>query len=234
MFTLDGSQLWISVDNDPPVANMSSIVNVDAHAVLASLNATSRRPGDFMVRVEGEPTATPSELKLSSIDVGWEETTVVFTYPGEVMSMGARLVKRDGGFTEQNVTKDGESLIVRVGDEGVLNVFVVTPGSEIIGTSVRLETGLRSLYNSLLTNYTVLKANADELRRQLNSLEEENEKLRIQVRDSGYAISILQNQVWGLMENVTKQEQQIAELNGSIEKLRFENTVLLILLSQTR
>jgi regulator of replication initiation timing len=230
MFTLDGSQLWISVDNDPPVANMSFIADVDKHAVLASMNATSKKPGDFMVRVVGEPTPTPPELKPSSIDVGGDETIMVFTYPGEVMSMGARMLKWDGSFVEQNVTRDGQNLVVRVRDEGVLNVFIVTPSSEIIGTSIRLETGLRTIYKSLLTNYTVLKTSSDEMRRQLNSLLEENEKLRIQVRDSGYAISVLQKQVWGLMENITRQNQQIAELNRSIEKLRLENTVLLALL----
>jgi len=238
MFTLDGPQLWISVDNDPPVSNNSFIVDLNTHAVLASLNATSRRPGDFMVRVMGEPIPTPPELRLSSISVGEEETTVVFTYPGEVRSVGARLVKLDGSFREQNVTKDGQSLTVRVREEGVLNVFVVTPSYEIIGASVRLETGLRSLYKSLLANYTVLEAGADELRRRLNSLAEENENLRTQVRDSNYAINILQNQVWELIENNTRLEQQVAELNRSIERLRLENdglrreeNVLLILLS---
>ncbi|MEM2914348.1 MAG: hypothetical protein QXH91_02945, partial [Candidatus Bathyarchaeia archaeon] len=103
MFTLDGSQLWISVDDDAPVANMSFIVNMDTHTILTSLNATSSRPGDFMVRVVGEPAATPSELRLSSIEVGEEETTVTFTYPGDIMSVGARLVKWDGGFTEENI-----------------------------------------------------------------------------------------------------------------------------------
>ncbi|MEM2981210.1 MAG: hypothetical protein QW385_07615 [Thermoproteota archaeon] len=230
MFTLDGSQLWVSVDDDAPVANMSFIVNMDTHTILTSLNATSSRPGDFMVRVVGEPAATPSELRLSSIDVGGDETTVCFTYPGEIMSVGARLVKWDGGFVEENVTRDGQTLIVRVRDEGTLNVFIVTPGSEIVGTSVRLETGLRSIYKALLANYTILKANAEEMGRLLNSLAGENERLRIAVRDSGYAIDTLQNQVWGLMENVTKQEKQIAELNESVERLRLENTVLLALL----
>ncbi|MEM2087519.1 MAG: hypothetical protein QXF52_02440 [Thermoproteota archaeon] len=230
MFTLDGSQLWISVDNDAPIANTSLIVNVDTHAVLTSMNATSNRPGDFMVRVVGEPTAVPYELRLNSIDVGEDETTVAFTYPGEIMSVGARLVKWDGGFVEENVTRVGQTLIVRVRDEGTLNVFIVTPGSEIVGTSVRLETGLRSIYKALLANYTILKANAEEMGRLLNSLAGENERLRIAVRDSGYAIDTLQNQVWGLMENVTKQEKQIAELNESVERLRLENTVLLILL----
>ncbi|MGC8836312.1 MAG: hypothetical protein ACP5PL_05175 [Infirmifilum sp.] len=69
------------------------------------------------------------------------------------------------------------------------------------------------------------------MRRQLDSLAEENENLRIQVRDSGYAIDALQNQVWGLMENITRQEKQIAELSGKVDRLRLENTVLLVLLT---
>jgi hypothetical protein len=34
MFTLDGTQLWISIDDDPPIANNSFIVNVDDHTIL--------------------------------------------------------------------------------------------------------------------------------------------------------------------------------------------------------
>ncbi|MEM3647010.1 MAG: hypothetical protein QW334_02560, partial [Thermofilum sp.] len=40
MFTLDGPQLWLSVDDDPPIGNMSIIVDVDKHVPLVSLNAT--------------------------------------------------------------------------------------------------------------------------------------------------------------------------------------------------
>ncbi|MBO3841699.1 MAG: hypothetical protein FGF48_04720, partial [Candidatus Brockarchaeota archaeon] len=114
MFTLDGAQLWISVDTDHPFSNNSFIVNVDEHTIFASLNASSKRPGDFMVRVVGEPAPTPPELRLVSIEVGEEETILAFNYPGETVGFGARLFKSDGSLTEENVTRVGEKLIVRV------------------------------------------------------------------------------------------------------------------------
>lgn len=231
MFTLDGSQLWISVDNDPPIANNSFIVNADTRETLVSMNATSRRPGDFMVRVVGEPTATPSDLKLVSIEFNEHETIVVFTYPGEAKLIGARLVKKDGSSAEQNIARDGDRLLVRLREEGNLNVFVVTPGDEIIGTSVRLGAGLRSIYKSLSTNYTILKTSYEELRRQLSSMTEENERLRIAVRDAEYAIDSLQKQVWGLMENNTRLEKQVIKLKDEVNRLDPEKTILLAIVA---
>jgi hypothetical protein len=39
---------------------------------------------------------------------------------------------------------------VRTRDEGLLNIFVVTPSYERVGSSIRLENGLRNLYRDLL------------------------------------------------------------------------------------
>lgn len=231
MFTLDGSQLWISVDEDAPIANNSFIVNVDTREVLVSMNAASKRPGDFMIRVVGEPAAFPPELRLNSIEFNEDETIVTLTYPGEVKSMGARLVKRDGSSAEENVTRDGGKLVVRLREEGILNVFVVTLDNEVIGTSVRIEAGLRSLYKSLLANYTILKADAEELRKQLNSMAEDNERLRIAVRDAEYAINTLQKQVWELMENNTRLEKQVVKLEDEVKKLESEKTILLVIIA---
>ena len=92
MLPLMVSQLWISVD-DPPISNSSFIVNVDDHTILASLNATSKRPGDFMIRVMGEPTLIHPELRLASIGFNENETVLAFNYPGEIADFEARLVK---------------------------------------------------------------------------------------------------------------------------------------------
>jgi hypothetical protein len=139
MFTFDGAQLWISIDDDQPISNSSFIVNVDDHTIHASLNASGKRPGDFMVRVVGEPVQTLPELKLSSIEFKEDETIAAFTYPGESLSFRARLIKPDGSFIEENVTRVGENLVVKTGGEGLLNVLIVTSGYETIGFSVRLE-----------------------------------------------------------------------------------------------
>ncbi|MEM4230171.1 MAG: hypothetical protein QXZ66_10490 [Thermoproteota archaeon] len=230
MFTLDGSQLWISVDNDPPFSNNSFIVNVDTHTFSASINATSKKPGDFMIRVVGEPTQIPPELRLSSVSVGVDETIVAFTYGGEIVNMGARLTRLDGSFTEENVSRIGQSLIVRVRDDGVLNVFVVTPGGDLVGSSVRLETGLRILYRLLLDDYEAAISVLNETGRQVEFLWEENERLKVQAREINQSISVLDRQIFELMVNITRQNQQVAELSENIRRSRLENMVLFILL----
>jgi hypothetical protein len=227
MFTLDGSQLWISVDKDFPISNNSYIVDASTHAILLNLNSTSSKPGNFMLRAVGEPSTLTPEIKLSSVEVNENYTTIVFTYLGEPRSLGARLIKQDGSFVELNVTRSGENLIVKVGDQGTLNVFVVTQNSEIVGTSVRVEDKLRMLYKSLLTNYTVLKEKLYEANEKINSLEKENDDFKSKLRDSGYVINILEKQVYELTDNVTKQSQEISKLNKDVEGLQNENKILL-------
>jgi len=228
MLTLDGSQLWISVDDDPPFSNNSFTVNVDDHAIHASLNATGKRPVDFMIRVVGEPVPTLPELKPSSIEFREDETIVFFTYPGESLSFGARLVKPDGSSVEENATRVGNSLIVRVRDEGLLNVFVVTPSYETVGSSVRLETGLRSLYRDLLANYTVLKHSIEDMLRQIDSLKKDNGELRLQLSQSQALIRIQNERINELLTNISSLRSELEKVGAEASGLRGENALLKI------
>ncbi|MGB9717934.1 MAG: hypothetical protein ACPL4E_05765 [Thermoproteota archaeon] len=226
MFTLDGAQLWISVDDDPPFSNNSLIVDAGEHTVLASLNATSKRPGDFMIRVVGEPTPTPPELRLSSIEFNQDETVLAFNYPGEAAGFEARLVKPDGSYTEENVTMVGGKLVVRVRDDGLLNVNLVTPAYETIGVSVRLEAGLRSLYQSLLANHTVLSRVASDMAVQIGLLTRENEDLSLRLNQSQALNRLQEARIEELLVNVSTIKEDLDNARAEASRLRGENTLL--------
>lgn len=219
MFTLDCSQLWIGIDDDPPISNMSFIFDVNKHKILTSLSVNSKRPGDFMIRVIGEPTPTLPELKLTSIEVGVDETTVVFTYPGESMGLGAKLIKPDSTFSEENVTKVGEDIIVKIKEPGVLNVFVITPNNDIIGNSVKLTGDLRIVYKDLLVNYTILKHNAEDMLEKIDSLIKENDDLKVQLNQSQALIRLQEKRIEEFLSQLNKsqvltklQEKKIKEI----------------------
>jgi regulator of replication initiation timing len=226
MFTFDGAQLWISIDDDQPISNSSFIVNVDDHTIHASLNASGKRPGDFMVRVVGEPVQTLPELKLSSIEFKEDETIAAFTYPGESLSFRARLIKPDGSFIEENVTRVGENLVVKTGGEGLLNVLIVTSGYETIGFSVRLENSLRKLYRDLLANYTALKRNIGDMLRQIDSLRKDNEDLRLQLSQSQTLMRIQDDRINELLGNVSSLSSELEKARAEASGLRGEKTLL--------
>ncbi len=230
MFALDGPQLWISVDDDPPISNASFIIDVDSRTILASLNATSKKPGDFMVRVVGEPTLPLPEVKLNSIEVNEDEIILSFTYPGEVKSSHATLMKSYGNSFELNVTRVGSTLIVKTNETGTVNLYVITPDSELIGTSVKVGGNLIPLYKELLANYTLLKLKADSMQNTINSLVEENSALKLSLGDMEYAFFDLRNRISELIGNLTSQKQQVAELSESLDNLRRDNGILAFLL----
>jgi len=48
--TLDGPKLWVGVDDDEPIGNMSFTVDAIKHEVIRCWDATSEMPRNFMVR----------------------------------------------------------------------------------------------------------------------------------------------------------------------------------------
>jgi len=226
MFTLDGAQLWISIDDDPPFSNSSFIVNVGEHTIHVSLNATSKRPGDFMIRVVGEPTPSPPELRLASIEAGVDETVLTFTYPGELAGFGARLVKPDGSSVEENVTRVGENLVVRTGGEGLLNVFAVAKGFGTIGMSIRLNHSLRTAYRALFENYTVLKHDAESMCEQIGSLIKDSGELRLQLSQSQALIRVQDERINELLGNVSSLRSELDNVRAEASRLRGESTLL--------
>ncbi|MGB9718144.1 MAG: hypothetical protein ACPL4E_06860 [Thermoproteota archaeon] len=144
-----------------------------------------------MIRVVGEATEPPPELKPASVEVNEKETLVVFSYPREVNGFGARLVRANGDQVECNATKVAGGIMVRVNETGLLNVYVETLGGEVVGAGVRIDNSLRTLYKTLAVNYTVLKDSSEWLGRQVETLTRENEDLKARLRDSGHANSVL-------------------------------------------
>ncbi|MEM2047978.1 MAG: hypothetical protein QXZ06_08850, partial [Candidatus Jordarchaeales archaeon] len=170
----------------------------------------------------------PPELTLHSVRVNEDETILTFKYPGETVGFEAKLVKSDGSFVEENVTRVGENLIVKVRDEGLLNINLVTPSHETIGASVRLETGLRSQYDGLLANYTVLKHSNDDMAEQIDLLTRENEDLRLQLNQSQALVRLQNSRIEELIESVSTLREELDEAGAEASSLRGLNTILTV------
>ena len=231
-FTLDGPQLWIGVDVDRPISNMSFTVDSTRHIVTRSWDAASEKPKNFMIRAIGEPTAAPPELKLTSIDTDEGGTTVRFSVlRANVEEVRAKLFVAPDRIEECKVSRtDNSSFSVIAGWQGSLSVYVSTDKGPIT-TSVDIGGKLRPSYQELLIKYWKLGNESAEISRDLEKLSSENSLLKIQLNQSMDLIWLLDYRIEKLTQNVTSLKQNVDSLNETILTLRNENAWLLIGLS---
>ncbi|MEM4229341.1 MAG: hypothetical protein QXZ66_06250 [Thermoproteota archaeon] len=69
-FSLDATQLWIGVDDDPPISGRSLLVNREEGRIVKTWDEESSRPRNFMIRVEGMQSVSIANVGVSSIRVG--------------------------------------------------------------------------------------------------------------------------------------------------------------------
>ncbi|MEM2057562.1 MAG: hypothetical protein QXO76_04860 [Thermoproteota archaeon] len=75
-FSLDATQLWMGVDDDPPISGRSFLVNKEEGRIVRAWDEKSGRPKNFMIRVEGIQAVTIASISISSIRVGGQSIEV--------------------------------------------------------------------------------------------------------------------------------------------------------------
>ncbi|MBO3809796.1 MAG: hypothetical protein FGF50_09425, partial [Candidatus Brockarchaeota archaeon] len=126
----------------------------------------------------------------------------------------------------ENVSKVGENLIVKVRGEGLLNINLVTLSYETIGASVRLAGFLRTAYENLLANYTVLKRSNDDMAVRIGLLTRENEDLWLRLNQSQALNRLLDARIEELLANVSSLRDELSNVRAEASRLRGLNTPL--------
>lgn len=75
-FSLGATQLWIGVDDDPPISNRSLLVDREEGRIVKAWDVESSRPRNFMIRVEGAQAVSIASIGVSTIRVGEQDIEV--------------------------------------------------------------------------------------------------------------------------------------------------------------
>jgi hypothetical protein len=231
--TLDGPQLWISVDDDPPVDNESFLVDVSAHKLIGALGSKGSIVGDFMVRVVGGPAPAPPELRLTSLDFSKEKTFLHFGLSrGNVLSANASLLLADGEEEACEVAIEGASAFsVITNGSGVLNVCVTTDIGTV-GASLELGCDLRSQYRELESEFSIFRVEAEAMSSRVEELKRENIMLRESLNATSLNAAYLLKDVKQLNQSIAIRDREIEGLRGTCNALAvgFAATASLLLI----
>jgi len=228
--TLNGSQLWIGCDEDEPISNRSFLVDGNNHTIIQVWNVESRRPKNFMIRVEGSPIPIAPELKLTSVETNAENTVLNFDLlRASIRGVSAKLLK--GMLTsdekECTVLIGGNSTFsVNVGGSGILNVLVATDLGTVTA-SVKVGGTLQSSYEELLRAVWQLRNESITATMRINQLREENSLFREALDQNEILISVLSSRIHEMAESNTNLTRTVDALNKTVEDLRKQNQALL-------
>lgn len=210
---LDGPQLWISVDDDQPVENRSSLVNVSDHKVIGSLGTKGLISGDFMIRVVGGLAPLPPELRIVSVEFGTDKTTLEFRLSGgRIVGANASLVRAGGDEEACAVSlEDDHCLLVYAPGSGTLDV-IVTTDSGTVGTSLELGCDLRYSYQETLRELSILMAQNETMGKRVDALEREKLKLLEELNATRLNAKYLLEDIDDLNRDITAKESEIESL----------------------
>jgi hypothetical protein len=231
-FTLEGSQLWIGADEDPPTSNRSFLVDARRHEVVQAWDAEGKMPKDLMVRVEGRPVPGMPELRLASVEESLGGTTLGFEISGSSIRAASATLLHEAGSEEgcDVAILDNCSLSVSARGGGELLVSVSTDLG-VVSASVMLGGDLRESYGELLRTVWELRNESALSKATVESLRRENALLRDALNQSEVMVSVLGRRVEEMEENVTSLVGELASLNEAAEGLKAENQRLWAALS---
>lgn len=220
--TLDGPQLWISVDSDVPISNRSLAVDTSRHIVIESYDATSKKPLNFMIRVEGQPVTLAPELKLTSIEINEEATVITYNLLGtKAKEIQAQLFSTNGSVIEGgcSVTPiNNASFRVIVRSQGMLGISVSTDCGTI-SAGLTIGDKLRTSYGNLVREVQRLRNEIATMSYDLETAMNENALLNGKLNETDALLL-------GVSDRITRMASDIVRLSHQNKSLNEENTEL--------
>ena len=222
-FSLDATQLWIGVDEDPPVSNRSLLVDREEGRIVKTWNEESGRPRNFMIRVEGMQSVSVASIGVSSIRVGEQGVEVRLNIASSQPVVSVEGILRHG------LTWDPCPLIV---EENTCVARLPGPGN----LTVNVKT-MDATFGATLNIQVDIWEACSELRKRVGMLEESNQSLTSLVQELSLRVGelnrtmvelkalnkVMEDRWLRALDQARSLNNTLATVSGEAEALRREN-----------
>jgi len=148
-FSLDATQLWIGVDEDPPVSNRSLLVDREEGRIVKAWDVGSGRPRNFMIRVEGAQAVSIASIGVSSIRIGEQDIEVRLNIASSQPVVNVEGIIRHGlTWDPCPITLEDNAYVARLPEPGNLTVNVKTM-SATFGATINVQVEVWKAYLEL-------------------------------------------------------------------------------------
>jgi len=222
-FSLGATQLWIGVDEDPPISNRSLLVDREEGRIVKTWNVESGRPRNFMIRVEGAQAVSVASIGVSSIRIGEQGVEV------RLNIASSQPVVSVEGILKHGLTWDPCPLTI---EENIYVARLPGPGN----LTVNVKT-MDAMFGATLNIQVDIWETCSELRKRVGMLEESNQTLTSLVQELSLrmgelnrtmvelkALNRVMEERWlTALDQARSLNNTLATVSGEAEALRREN-----------
>ncbi|MBO3798539.1 MAG: hypothetical protein QW491_01640 [Thermoproteota archaeon] len=227
-FSLDATQLWIGVDEDPPISGRSLLVNREEGRIVKVWDEKSGRPRNFMIRVEGAQAVSIASIGVSSIRVGEQAIEVRLNIASSQSIVSVEGILRHGlTWDPCSIILEGNAYVARLPEPGNLTVNVKTMDSTF-GATLNIQVEIWKAYSELRNRVGMLEESNETLTHLVEELSSKVVELNTSVVELNALNRVLEERWLNSLSRMHTLNNTLATVRSEAEALRGENNVLRI------
>ena len=225
-FSLDATQLWIGVDDDPPISGRSLLVNREEGRIVKAWDEKSGRPRNFMIRAEGIQAVSIPSISVSSIRVGEHGIEVKLNIASSQPIISVEGILKHGlAWDPCPITLEGNSYVARLPEPGNLTVNVKTMDATF-GSTLNIQVEIWKAYSDLRNRVGMLEESNQTLTNLVQELSLKAVELNASVVELKALNKVLEERWLNSLNQTRFLNNTLATVRGEAEALRGENNWL--------
>ncbi|MEM3746209.1 MAG: hypothetical protein QXN67_01890 [Thermoproteota archaeon] len=228
-FSLDATQLWIGVDEDPPISGRSLLVNREEGRIVKTWDEKSGRPKNFMIRVEGMQAVSIVSIGVSSIRVGKQDIEVRLNIASSKPIVSVEGILRHGlTWDPCPIILEGNIYVARLPEPGNLTVNVKTMDATF-GETLNIQVEIWGAYSRLRNRVGILEESNETLTNLVQELSLKVVELNASVVELNALNRVMEGRWLNALNKTRFLNNTLATVRAEAEALRGENNSLRII-----
>lgn len=225
-FSLDATQLWMGVDDDPPISGRSFLVNREEGRIVKTWDEKSGRPKNFMIRAEGIQAVSIASIGISSIRVEEQDIEVGLNIASSRPIVGVEGILRHGlAWDPCPIILEGNAYVARLPEPGNLTVNVKTMDATF-GATLNIRVEIWEKYSMLRSRVGMLEESNETLTNLVKELSSKLEELNNSVVELNALNRVMEGRWLNALNQTQFLNSTLAAVRSEAEALRGENNWL--------